>query len=410
MPNLKTYKIMMGLKGNTSAQMRKNDSDMIMENTWNEDLQSRVAYIYDYFHDDEPDKNVDLNPAESKSKVAVDIKFITDSYNTLAKDQVPYHIQFRPSHENPLEYFEDEYVKKYGIEYPLGLFIDIPDIKTGIYRRWLICATANLYEQFSSWSVLPCDYKYQWIYTKNGVRKKYEMWGAQRSQNSYNSGVYLDRIIEKVENQKKALLPYNSISQTLYYNQRLIISAPVDEGIEPTAWRVTKVENNNPIGIMNMTFAQDKFDNLHDYIERDLSGKVIGMWADYYSSTVEPTENVIENQNKTDIYNVITINSLKPQIRVRGSNKILTAKFYNQYNQEQPLYIGDWSFYIDDKDVTELEHNPLEIITSVDDSDLDKNQIKIRFIGDDSYLGKTITVINKFDSIETRFDIAIVAL
>lgn len=401
---------MMGLKGNTSAQMRKNDSDMIMENTWNEDLQSRVAYIYDYFHDDEPDKNVDLNPAESKSKVAVDIKFITDSYNTLAKDQVPYHIQFRPSHENPLEYFEDEYVKKYGIEYPLGLFIDIPDIKTGIYRRWLICATANLYEQFPSWSVLPCDYKYQWIYTKNGVRKKYEMWGAQRSQNSYNSGVYLDRIIEKVENQKKALLPYNSISQTLYYNQRLIISAPVDEGIEPTAWRVTKVENNNPIGIMNMTFAQDKFDNLHDYIERDLSGKVIGMWADYYSSTVEPTENVIENQNKTDIYNVITINSLKPQIRVRGSNKILTAKFYNQYNQEQPLYIGDWSFYIDDKDVTELEHNPLEIITSVDDSDLDKNQIKIRFIGDDSYLGKTITVINKFDSIETRFDIAIVAL
>jgi len=44
----------------------------------------------------------------------------------------------------------------------------------------------------------------------------------------------------------------NEISATIFYNQRLIISAPINE---PLAWRLTKVEDVSPKGVRRLTFA-----------------------------------------------------------------------------------------------------------------------------------------------------------
>lgn len=187
MPSLSIYKKNLSLNGNTNGQIRKNQSDMIMEQTWWEDIQSRVAYLYDYYHDDEVDIVTDLHPENSSTKIPVEIKFIQSEYNSLSKDQVSYHIQFKPSYVCNVDYYEEMF-GRYNSIFPIGLYIDLPDEK-GIYRRWLIVDNYSFYaNQFPTFQVLPTDYKLQWIYNN----KKYESWAVLRSQSSYNSGVWMD--------------------------------------------------------------------------------------------------------------------------------------------------------------------------------------------------------------------------
>ena len=77
----------------------------------------------------------------------------------------------------------------------------------------------------------------------------------------------------------------NSITENIWYtdeedkNMRMIVGAPTDH---PIVWKVSKVENAEPLGVQKLTLYQCE-DNQHkDYIERDKDGKVIGMWADYF--------------------------------------------------------------------------------------------------------------------------------
>lgn len=152
-------------------------SDLQMEASWNADLQAKECYIYDYYHDSEPDLNKGLSPSTDPQKTRIDAKYIVTQYPTLSKDQVEYHIMFRPSQKNPLSYFDTTY-SKYKTEFPIGLFIDIPD-NTGVYNRWMICSR-DYEQQFVKYSVLPCNYHFKWIYEY----QKYEMWGVARMRNS----------------------------------------------------------------------------------------------------------------------------------------------------------------------------------------------------------------------------------
>lgn len=157
------------------GDIHKQQSDMIMEATWNTDIGAKVAYLYDYYHDEQPKQFLDLEPYGEP----VDIKFMVNTYNAENKDVQGFHIQFKPSHECALDYYH-EYVEKWGNEYPIGLYISIPDEK-GKLRKWLITEAANnLGTQFPTWYVLPIDHVFQWIV--NG--KYYEICGVSRSQNS----------------------------------------------------------------------------------------------------------------------------------------------------------------------------------------------------------------------------------
>lgn len=185
--DLYNYKRMMKKQGNTQGEVRKKQSDIIMEATWDRDIQSKRCYIYDYFHDDARDKNKGFTYSEDTPKTPVDLKFIITQYGTLQKDQVEYHIQFKPSYKCNLPYF-DRYEKEFQNEFPIGLFVDIPDDE-GIYHRWLICSK-EIANQFVKCSVLPCNYYFHWVYDN----KKYDMWGVARLRSSYNSGqIYWSR-------------------------------------------------------------------------------------------------------------------------------------------------------------------------------------------------------------------------
>ena len=175
----------------TVGRVHYDNANITMEMTWDNDIQSRRCYIYDYFHDDDRAHNRDMT-YDDTTKTPIDVKFEVSQYQTLAKDRVEYHIMFRPSQplrfeeEDDLYYYEEDFVQKYGAEFPIGLYIDIPD-EDGVYHKWLICMN-ELGNQFRKYSVLPCNYYYHWIEFNGNERIKRKMWGVSRAQNSYNSG------------------------------------------------------------------------------------------------------------------------------------------------------------------------------------------------------------------------------
>lgn len=378
----------------TNGQRHSYEAQDIIEHTWYDDPASMVAYFYDYEHDDEKDKNIDLHPECSKTKTPIEIKYMLSSYKSLNKDEVDLRIMFKPSYRCTIPYYKEKFIDTVSGVFPTGLYCDIKDEK-GIWNRWLVVATASLYNHdFPTWAILPCGYKFQWM--NNG--KKMELWGVEQSQNSYNSGVWRDYKTESVENQTKALLPYNDISKTLFYNTRSIISADLPE---PIAWRVTKVEGLVHKGNIMFTFAQDVFDQHHDYIERNEDGRLIGMWASYYKESNLPSQTDDSTPVLNDIYAEITYAGKDPHIKVNGSYKSITIQYYSNVTETVDQTPGNWEFYVNDSDVSDF----IKVLETDDN-----NTIKIKFLGDEEFLGEVLVVKNIRENIVGKLELEIVSL
>lgn len=378
----------------TNGQRHSYEAQDIIEHTWYDDPASMVAYFYDYEHDDEKDKNVGLHPECSKTKIPIDIKYMLSSYKSLNKDEVDLRIMFKPSYKCNVPYYKEKFIDTVSGVFPTGLYCDIKDEK-GIWNRWLVVATASLYNHdFPTWAILPCGYKFQWM--NNG--KKMELWGVEQSQNSYNSGVWRDYKTESVENQTKALLPYNDISKTLFYNTRSIISADLPE---PIAWRVTKVEGLVHKGNIMFTFAQDTFDQHHDYIERNEDGNLIGMWANYFKDINLPTQPDEPIPILDDTYAEITYAGKEPHVKVNGGYKAITIRYYSKTTEIVDQTPGNWEFYIDQVEVSDL--------IKVMETDT-PNTIKIKFLGNEEFLGNVLTVKNTRDEIIGKLNLEITSL
>lgn len=180
-----TFKDFQNMHGTSiPGRARKMQSDIIMDATFTQDVQYQVGYFFDYYHTT-PENRLLLegfDPDSDPNPVPIDIKFIAHSKKTFQKDAVTMHIQFRPGHQCTVDYYNEVFGKRYNARFPVGLYVWIAG-EDGIYRRWLVVATADRDEnQFPTWEVLRCDDIYRWI--KNG--KYYEFPGVSRSQNSYN--------------------------------------------------------------------------------------------------------------------------------------------------------------------------------------------------------------------------------
>lgn len=382
--------------GITNGKRHSYEAQDIIENTWYDDPASMIAYFYDYDHDDERDKNTNLHPECSKTKIPVEIKYIINSYKSLNKDEVDLRIMFKPSYKCNIPYYKEKFTDIVDSTFPVGLYCDIKDEK-GIWNKWLVVATSSINNHdFPTWAILPCGYKFQWMYKG----KKMEMWGVEQSQNSYNSGVWLSYRTEVVENQTKALMPYNDITKTLFYYTRSIISVDLPT---PITWRVTKVEGLAHKGNIMFTFAQDLFDEHHDFIERDEDGKLIGMWANYWKDINLPSD-VPPQPDPHDVGNVyaeITYAGSEPHIKVNGSYKKITITYYDPTKETTDQTPGDWSYWIDDTDVTEL----IKVLETES-----PNSIKIKFLGDEEYLGKVLVIKNTRDEVVGTLQLQIVSL
>ena len=205
-----------------------------------------------------------------------------------------------------------------------------------------------------------------------------------------------------VENQRKFILPYNDISKTIFYNQRLIISPPLDI---PITWHISKVEGVNPLGVLRFTCAQDLYNPHTDVIEYDDDGNWIGAWADLKKEgnvqQDEPVDPAIIND-----YAVIEYSGTAPTLKVNGSYKKITIKYYNSGELLANQTPGEWSFWYKDKDDKYVNVDDLVKILETDQ----ENSIKIKFLGDEEYLGTILIVRNTRGKVVADFSFEIVSL
>lgn len=390
MPSLQTARRVANAKNNgakTIGQIYKEQSDWAMEQTWWNDPQSKVAYIYDYFHDDQPEIK-DHMTYENTTKTRIDIKFIVKSYQSMDKDQVDYYIQFRPdekfdfTEKDELYYYEKDFHKKYGADYPIGMMIDIPDDR-GIYHKWLICRDEPA-NQFPKFLILPLNYRLYWIEQDGDKRYKRNMWCAIRMQSSYTSGSYVDKVFSRPDNQTKLWFSMNSITEKFWYsddndkNMRLIVSAPIKE---PVTWRITKCENAQPLGIQKLTLYQDRFNEHTDYVNLE-TGE---MYANYFDSEIAPTDPSTPTTPPSSI--TARISASTSTIKVGGSYKNLTVNLFNDSNEDITTEYADatftWTCSIDNEDWTDK-------ITWRAGTEC--NQKKVKFPNDSSVIGKILSV------------------
>lgn len=406
MPSLDLYRKIHGAL--TIGETHKLQSDMVMNATWNNDIGSRIGYLYDYYHDLESYEKFklrDLHPENDDQKIPIDIKFQEYSSQTYSKDEVTMHIQLRPGQECNVPYYEKE-LGRYSAVFPVGCFIDIPNEK-GVYNKWLVVATANFNgPQFPTFEVLPCNYVFQYIC--NG--KKYQVAGVNRTQLSYTSGIWENYKITTPDDTQKFIVPINKDTELLFFNLRMIID---NKGIstEPRVFLISKTNRLNN-GVVIVTVKQDQFDATHDYIEyaEDDSDKIVGFWADYFTGDVIPVD-----ADKPQLPTTRPVMSYKGRqdftVKVGGSPRHFVVRYYDIDDNEVDYREGEWSIKVDD----EIYDGELISIEPTGDN----GHAKVRLakkndenrLGLNKLIGKKCTVSFKsIDGIETHIDMNIAGL
>ena len=400
------------LGAHTNGEAHKIESDMVMEETWYDDIQTRTAYFYDYEHDAHPRQFEGLSPMDDLDKVPITIKYIENSSQTLSKDAVSYHIMFQPSQDlSVVDYYKTNYEERWGATFPCGLYVDIPDYR-GVYNRWLVVGMAQSNNaQFPTYEILRVNYLFTWVFN----RVKYQMAGVQRNQNSYSNGIWTDWVFTTPNDVIKFYLPMNEVTSKLTYNQRLIVDTKIDvaSGDIPRVWQISKVSRTTPHGIGIYTGDQDVWDPNRDYIEYEVEGDpstIIGMYADYYGENT-PEDFLDEPDVDPNKHIEMMFTGVSQSIKVGGSSKKITAQFFVGEEQILPD-AGVWSYEVDGVDAS---HMIIE-----DFNTLDINQVRIKFKDyDDStgvkytgtdYVGKILTVRYTSGSIIGELTLSIAGL
>lgn len=399
MPSLQTARRVANAKNNgakTIGQIYKEQSDWAMEQTWDNDEQSKLCYIYDWKHDDSPNMNIGMT-YKNTTKTPIDAKILVSKYGSIDKDSPTLQCQFKPSQK---EYFTEEddlfYMEEYRKKYQLddifvGMYLDVPD-KKGVYHRHLICMK-DVEQNFQKYFLLPCDYLLQWVQTKADKRYRRSMWCVLKSQSSYNSGIWVDNVTASQQNQELLFIPTNEVSDTIYYvsednnnNQRLIVDIPnySIENWTPNTWVVSKVERVNVRGRTKLTLYQKPFNSNTDYIEKDENGIITGLWANYFGGTA-PTDPSIPTTPPSSI--TARISASTSTIKVGGSYKNLTVNLFNDSNEDITTEYADatftWTCSIDNEDWTDK-------VTWR--AGTEYNQKKVKFPNNNSVIGKILSV------------------
>ena len=124
------------------------------------------------------------------------------------------------------------------------------------------------------------------------------------------------------------------------------------------------------------------------------------MWADYYKDgvkPVEPDEDIPEN-----VYSVITYSgNKKPELKVGGSYKTFTVKFYNDEGEIEPQH-GTWEYMIGNHTADNL----LDIVR------IDDFSVKIKLLQDaEDYIESNLVIsFTSIDGIKSSVTMNIVGL
>lgn len=165
--NIKEYKTLLSSRGQNLGNIKKEQSDNIMDITFMRDPTYKKVYI--------------LTKDGWKWE---DAKYQFHSTPSIAKDAVDYYLQFRPK-----------------VHYPIGSYVIVPDdtspdinLKGEELSRpfmqpvsertqwWMIVGRDDA-NAFVRYNILKCNWEFKWIYDE----KIYRSFGIVRNANSYTS-------------------------------------------------------------------------------------------------------------------------------------------------------------------------------------------------------------------------------
>lgn len=283
-----SYQEVLKSRGNNLAQARRIQSDENINATFTSDPAYKRVYI--------------LTKNGWKFE---DAKYQFHSTPSISKDPVDYYLQFRPK-----------------VHYPIGSYVFIPDDtnfeinlteaelkepfslpEEKITQLWFLVGRDESLA-YVRYNALKCNWNFKWLY-KGQI---YSCWGANRSANSYTSGIWSDEYSSSLDNLTSAWLPDTFYvygdklkelglydNRTIMHKQRFMLS---NNALDPKVYQVTKIVDLSPSGVIKLSIKQDELNLTCDNLELQI--------CDYYSSEGDSNLNVPEEFN-TSKYNTSEI-------------------------------------------------------------------------------------------------------
>lgn len=334
------YKNRMTARGRNMSEMLRMQSNMVIEQTWDRDPNARKVFVV----------KVDSGlPEVTAEHELIDVKFNVTTYPNITSDEPAYLLQFRHSEE------------KRHPEIGIGSYVYMED-EDGEWKWWLICRLDER-PQFRQYFILETNYTLKWI--SDG--KIYSCLAVQRIQQSYNSGSWDGDRLTFVDNVTSAIVPTNSDTVKIGYNQRFIISDP--KRYPPVVYQVSKLEDTQPHGLTTFKFTQETFNPEADNAELGI--------CNYFDSPIEPQPSEPDSPIETSTA-TITYSGTKPTIKVGGNWKTFTPAF-----KDESITVSKWTVSDENGDISGNTNYIIEYIG---------NQMKLKVAQNYNLIGTVLTI------------------
>ena len=360
---LDNYRLRMSMLGSSEGEARRMNSQKIMDVSWMRDAATKPVYV----------KWVDKGlPVVDDDDIPVYAKFNVKSYHNITGDEVAYLLEFR------LEDMKNNPNIKVGSYVQIRNEMDEPE-------WWLIWHLDDRL-QFRQCSIVKCTWVYKWTSLKDGLRVVHQCLGVTRNQNNYNSGVWLDYVVQVVEQQHVMFMPANQDTNTIQYDTKFLVS---NEGrYPPIAWKISKIQPSVVYDTVRFTMTQEQFNAATD--------DATLMIANYKMSVVEPE--IPELEETPTISDLEIIYSGSPAVRAGGGYKKFTLK--TRVDGELIDATGDiqWSIDFPDGDASKLQVSE------------NGNIFKVKCTNDYSLIGKTFTITAKHEYSSKSLAVEVISL
>ena len=283
--NVNQYKNYLSSHGKTMGQVKRNQSDVLMNSTFTYDPAYKKVYI--------------LTKDGWKWE---DAKYQSHSAQSILKDPVDYYLQFRPK-----------------VHYPIGSYVIVPDDTSSEINlshdelinpftqpvksrtQWWIIVGRDDAPAYVRYMILKCDWEFRWIYKG----KLMTCWACSKNANSYTSGVWRDNMSSSLDDLTQAWLPdlryvyeenLESLgmydTRTIMHGQRFFLS---NNDLDPKVYEVTKIKDINPQGIIKLSIKQHEINTKRDNLEL----RVCDYYTDDGDIQIETT--IIKEQATTSL-------------------------------------------------------------------------------------------------------------
>lgn len=381
MITLDMYNGYLNNKGKNLSEVRKKDSAMVVNATFTGDTGYKKVYLLD----------------PKQGWIWTDAKYSEHSKQSIAKDDVDYYLQFRPFEHHPVGtyvFVPNDTSTEIGFadENPENPFKDanFEDIFNN-GNLWMLVDRNNGTE-FVRYMILQCNWLFKWISRYKGVKQVMSCYGITRTQSSYTSGIWTDQYSTALDTVTASWLPDiyylfgdnfadYGFDDTRYITHDLRLMLTTNK-IHPQCWRITKVNELQPKGILKLVVKEDEFDEKKDNVDL--------MLCNYYDEDGDViTDPIIPEE--PDVEKTSTIYSAS----LNENNELVKNDVLSQ-----SLVIGATSYYIaefSDNKVSSAEWRVSYVDINEADNELSQERkdyycglIKISDFGDS--IGDEITI------------------